>query len=72
MGHALPRNSSFVTLMTPEFSFVNDTAKLCAPKERQRRYFNRDKLVLSPAKAGETELHPMLAAINLSSVEVFN
>lgn len=42
------------TLLTPEFSLVSDAAKLCARKERQHRYFNRGKRVLSPVKAGET------------------
>ena len=36
------------TLLTPEFSFVKNTAKLCALKERQHRYFNHGKRVLSP------------------------
>ena len=42
------------TLLTPEFSLVNDAAKLCARKERQHKYFNRGKCVLSPVKTGET------------------
>ena len=42
------------TLLTPEFSLVNDAAKLCARKERQGRYFNRGKHVLSPVQTGET------------------
>ena len=42
------------TLLTPEFSLVNDAAKLCAQKECQRRYFNHGKRVLSPVKTGET------------------
>ena len=42
------------TLLTPEFSLVNDAAKLCARKEGQRRYFNRGKRVLSPVKTGRT------------------
>ena len=37
----------------PEFSLDNDAAKLCARRERQRRYFNSDKRVLCPVKAGE-------------------
>ena len=42
------------TLLTSELSLVNDAAKLGARKERQRRYFNRGKHVLSPVKTGET------------------
>ena len=30
------------TLLMPEFSLDNDAAKLCARRERLRRYFNRD------------------------------
>ena len=41
------------TLQMPEFSVDNDAAKLCARKERQRRYFSRDKRILCPVKAGE-------------------
>lgn len=41
------------TLLMPEFSLDDDAAKLCARKERQRRYFNRGKRVLCPVKAGE-------------------
>ena len=41
-------------LLTPEFSLINDAAKLCARKDRQRRYFNRGKRVLSPVRTGET------------------
>ena len=49
------------TPLTPEFSLVNNAAKLCAQKERQRRYFNRGKCVLSPVKAGETiRVHSLL------------
>ena len=47
----LPTSGS---LLTPEFSLINDAAKLCARKERQRRYFNRGKRVLSPVRTGET------------------
>ena len=42
------------TLLMPAFSLDYDAAKLCARKERQRRYFNRGKRVLCPVKAGET------------------
>ena len=42
------------TLPTPEFSLVNDTAKLCARKQRQRRYFNCGKRTISPVRSGET------------------
>ena len=45
---------TFGTLLTPEISLVNNAAKLCAQKERQRRYFNRGKRVFSALKAGET------------------
>ena len=38
------------TLLMPEFSLVNDVAKVCAQKERQCRYFNRGKHVLAPLK----------------------
>ena len=47
----LPTSGS---LLTPEFSLINDAAKLCARKELQRRYFNRGKRVLSPVRTGET------------------
>ena len=47
----LPTSGS---LLTPEFSLINDAAKLCARKERQRRYFNRGKRVLSPVRTAET------------------
>ena len=42
------------SLLTPEFSLINDAAKLCGRKERQRRYFNSGKRVLSPVRTGET------------------
>ena len=41
-------------LLMPEFSLDNDAAKLCARKERLRRYFNRGKRILSPVNASET------------------
>ena len=41
------------TLLMPELSLDNDASKLCVRKERQRRYFNRDKRILCPVKAGE-------------------
>ena len=47
----LPTSGS---LLTPEFSLINDGAKLGARKERQHRYFNRGKRVLSPVRTGET------------------
>ena len=40
-------------LLMPESSLDNDAAKLCARKDRQRRYFSRDKRILCPVKAGE-------------------
>lgn len=48
---SLPTSGS---LLGPEFSFVNDAAKLCTRKEHQCRYFNLRKCVLCPVKAGET------------------
>ena len=42
------------TLVTLEFSLINDAAKLCTRKEHQCRYFNLRKCVLCPVKAGET------------------
>ena len=38
----------------PSCCLVNNAAKLCARKERLRKYFNRGKRVLSAVKTGET------------------
>ena len=40
-------------LLMPEFSLDNDAAKLCARKDRQRRYFNREERILCPLKDGK-------------------
>jgi len=42
------------TLVTLEFSLINDATKLCARRERRRRYLNCGKHILSHVKAGET------------------
>ena len=42
------------TLLEPRFSLLTDANKLRIHKERQRKYYNREKRSLPPIKPGET------------------